>query len=693
MGFDIFHKYPLIRILVPMLGGIFLANLSLTYPINVFIVAGVCTLLIGVILFYNYSIGKTHKNYKSTFLGVAIAMLLFFLGYLNTSLHTKPFISNKQGYEPHVGVVSSQPFMNDELTLLQFDFLTQVGGKEVKIKVFERLDSASHGSLSIGDVIVAKGKLQVPAASHNFYMFDYKQFLRQRYYQGVLYTTSSDVYISSIVNYQLPISSYFEAWNSKLKSYIDDIDLSVDSRAILVALLLGDRSSLSAQTQAEFSASGVSHVLALSGLHVGLIYFVLTSVISLLLFFIPRKKTVSSMIAVLLLWLFALFTGLSPSVVRASLFLTLYVLASIVKRKGQGVNILFFTSLIMLVYNPYWLFDIGFQLSFTAVLGILLFTPLLQNTISVSNRPLNYVINVSCISLSAQLGTLPIVLYYFGAFPTYFLLANLVVIPLITILLYLSILLLLTSWIPIWCGILVFVIDALVGFTNDFVHYVSSLPTFVSDSLYVSNIQVFMFFVALTLLYLLLRKFSYNRVMHFLVCVVLIVAYTYVDGLYTNTTIGISSFHGKAFVHIGKNKSVLFLDTDSTIEEKRFKQTFNRFWSINKFDIPTLSKVGDVDNGVFKSNDILIVESLIIGTPELGRNASDKKLNVVLDYLYLDNRNYENIATLNQRISFKEIIYHENLDQNKKEELEAFSNAKNIEINELHEKAYLWLIP
>lgn len=281
-----------------------------------------------------------------------------------------------------------------------------------------------------------------------------------------------------------------------------------DELAVVSALTIGDKSELTPELKAVYSGAGTSHVLALSGLHVGIlscvIYFLLWPLRKL-----KGGKAIQSVVVAVALWIFAFISGLSPSVVRAVTMCTLYLVASVVVENGFcGFFSLSLTAFIMLLYNPMYLFDISFQLSFVAVLSIILFYPVISGWINSSNRLVRYIWNAMSVSLAAQLGTLPLILYYFGTFPTYFLMANLVVGVLAYCILSLTIASLVCSFIPAVGDLCIWLLEAVTKVLNGSMLFVHSLEGAQIISLYFNQIQVLFAFVLLCLLYVFLKKKS-----------------------------------------------------------------------------------------------------------------------------------------------------------------------------------------
>lgn len=267
--------------------------------------------------------------------------------------------------------------------------------------------------------------------------------------------------------------------------------------AVLAAMTLGDKSALTKELRETYSVTGASHILALSGLHLGIIY--------LLLFRLTlgrRRSWLSQVVIILSIWAFAFLTGLSTSVIRSATMISIYALFSVGGRHRSPVNILCFTAIVMLLVNPASLFDIGFQLSFSAVLAILLLMPLFESFFPehyFEGRPLqHYIYNMVGLSVAAQIGVAPLIAFYFGRFSTYFLLTNFIVIPAATMILYGALLvMMIPSLAPVLLGF--------VGILNKALGWVSQMPCASIDGLHPSVLQICLLYVVFFCVYFSLR--------------------------------------------------------------------------------------------------------------------------------------------------------------------------------------------
>ena len=267
--------------------------------------------------------------------------------------------------------------------------------------------------------------------------------------------------------------------------------------AVLAAMTLGDKSALTKDLKEKYSVTGASHILALSGLHLGIIYFLLFR-----LTLGRRHFWFSQVVIILSIWAFAFLTGLSTSVVRSATMISIYALFSVAGRHRSPVNLLCFTAIVMLLFNPASLYDVGFQLSFSAVLAILLLMPLFESFFPENyfvGRPVQrYIYNMVGLSVAAQIGGAPLIAHHFGRFSTYFLLTNFLVIPAATMILYGA---LLVVVVPSLAPVLLWV----VGILNKALGWISQMPCSSIDGLHPSVLQISLLYVVFFCFYFSLR--------------------------------------------------------------------------------------------------------------------------------------------------------------------------------------------
>lgn len=292
--------------------------------------------------------------------------------------------------------------------------------------------------------------------------------------------------------------TYFLAHRAKLLDRLSENGVDGGGYAVVAAMTLGDKSQLTKDLRGIYAVTGASHVLALSGLHLGIIYTLLSLLLNR-----RRWQVASQVVVIVCVWLFVFLVGMSASVVRSAVMLTVYALLSLGHRDKMSVNTLAFAAIVMLLFNPRSLFDIGFQLSFMAVLSILLFYPLFESVWSQSflldHRAFKWGWTMLTVSCAAQIGVAPLIAYYFGRFSNYFLLTNFIVVPAATLILYLSLVVLL---IPAFAYLLIYIVDAL----NLLLLWMAGLPGACIEGLHPTLLQVSMIYVIIGAVYLLLTR-------------------------------------------------------------------------------------------------------------------------------------------------------------------------------------------
>lgn len=331
-------------------------------------------------------------------------------------------------------VVAGEPTVRGKV--VRCDLLVPKGGRVHKVLASIYKDPRAL-TLKVGDGIKACSLLETPRAYPGA-TFDYGLFLRRHGYSATtfIYTTQWQGAAVSLAllspTDRLRLKAL--AMRRRLVERYRATGMGGDALAVAAAMTLGDKSMISRHTRQLYSATGASHVLALSGLHLSIIYFIL-----LLMAGGSRRSSAAILMVTTGIWAYVLLVGMPISVVRSAVMMTVYALATILHRDKASVNALSFAAMCLLVASPMSLYDVGFQMSFVAVLSILVFFKRINATVPkrLTTLPiLKQVWQVLAVSLSAQVGVWPLVALYFGNFSCYFLLTNIIVIPCVTILLY-----------------------------------------------------------------------------------------------------------------------------------------------------------------------------------------------------------------------------------------------------------------
>lgn len=439
--------------------------------------------------------------------GVMAGMAFFLWGGISV-LHQRKTVQYDWDGEPAIykGIVESVP----EVRGKTFRAEVRVDVQRLSNGNWKRIDrnillswmpDSLSKPLACGDSVCFYAKVSYPFSEKELTRFDYGDYLLRKSISGTALAYAGNWRCTGKPR-SLSVSQLAKVCQQQVVDVYRSWGFDQDVQAVVSALTIGEKTDLTPELKAMYSAAGVSHVLALSGLHVGIL-----SCILLWLFYpltyLKHGRKILPFLVVCLLWFFAFISGLSSSVVRAVVMYSLYTFASFCsEERFSGMHSLVLAAFLMLIYNPFFLFDISFQLSFTAVFSILAFYPLFSRWLCIKNCVLRYVWNTLSLSVSAQLGTLPFILYYFGSFPTYFLLANLVVVILAGGILMLTLVALCVASVPMVGSTVMTLLEWCTSVLNESTRWVQQLDGSQITSVYLSFSQACLLIVVIICFYL-----------------------------------------------------------------------------------------------------------------------------------------------------------------------------------------------
>lgn len=425
--------YPFLRILVAFGAGILFSNYSSIEGLGG---SNYNWLLIGLLLCFLW-VRFTKLPNRLVISGNFGLLIVFLIGTMrfyqykdiNDPLHIIHEDGVIEGYSAQVnsGCVDKGKYHLYQIDVegARIDSLSHQ--KTGKVHLYVRKNGAANCPLGYGDkVALAMPPFRLPAPK-NPHEFNYQQYMAG---QNIYYQQFVDVADVKILEKGSKSSVMATAINlrNEFAGLIDQHVAGEQERAIAQALILGIRDGLDQETKRSFSASGAMHVLAVSGLHVGIIIII----ISFLLKPINKKKggkIVSTVVQISFLWFLAMVTGLSPSILRAVTMFSIIIIGQAFYSRPSIYNSLALSAFVLLWYDPNFMFSVGFQLSYIAVLGIVYIYPKIYGRLTFYAWLPDKIWSVTCLSVAAQLATFPLTLYYFHQFPVYFLISNLVVIP------------------------------------------------------------------------------------------------------------------------------------------------------------------------------------------------------------------------------------------------------------------------
>jgi competence protein ComEC len=466
-----FKPYPFLRYLILLMSGIILNEYILISPF--WLAAFLAAVFFGFIIAF---LRKNHMVVKACLFS-GILILGWWIARINNESLSQEHFVNQGEFSDYIVCVNSAT----ESKPKTYKCIAEVRAIRIKGK-WKRANGQTLVYFArtartipvFGGLFIIRGHPRLIEGPKNAFEFDYRQYQKRKNIFTHHFLREGDFkYVGKKTFHPI-----FE-WAHYLNQYSDvyfrkHLETSREI-GVAEALIAGMRSELDNEIINAYSVSGAIHVLSVSGMHVGILFLVLNWLAGLFSRQ-SNKKPFPTLVLIILLWIYALYTGLSPSACRATLMFSLIQLGYALKRETNNYNIIAFSAFILLLVNPSWLFDVGFQLSYLAVLGIIMLYSPLRDTVEIKNRALRWLWEISVVSFVAQLFTFPLSLYYFHQFPTYFLFSNPVVAILATPLLPLGLLFVILSPVPylaVWLG---WLLNHLIKLLNDFIVFTTGLP-------------------------------------------------------------------------------------------------------------------------------------------------------------------------------------------------------------------------
>lgn len=473
------HQVPFVRMVLPLILGIALSS-YFTDTFNVLHwVFGLLVCVLFVLVFVQHKYIRKLKVLYTICINLAFIVLGLLLPITQADNYKPNHFTKLQKEEQLIKVELTENAIPREksvrarakvLGIIQDSNYINASGN---ILLYLSKDSAAM-QLEHGTILLIKSQpIEIPKPL-NPGEFDYNRYMRVNGYSYQVFARDGEwAEVGKDSSHVLDNIFYY------IKSYIVGVYKKYipgdEQKGVAAALIFGYREDLSQDLVEAYADTGTLHVLAVSGLHVGILYFVLKA----LLGFLKRKKSLRILrfcIIIVTLWFYALITGLSPSVNRAALMFTIIIIAETFHRNTNIYNSIAASAFILLLINPYSLYDVGFQLSYLAVLGIVFMQPRIHSWFSFNSWVMSQVWNITAVSIAAQLATSPLGFYYFGQFPNYFLISNLLIIPLSTIITYIGLLLVSFSFVPALAAAMGLALDYLIKWTDDTVKFIGQIP-------------------------------------------------------------------------------------------------------------------------------------------------------------------------------------------------------------------------
>lgn len=596
-------NFSVIKLSICLIIGILIASfIDISLAFTIYITACCIALLILV-----YFISK-QKERKTIWFGVVSFITMVCIGILTTNLHNE-----KQQKNHYTSINSKQKLITFRIrTTLK----PGVYNKKYIVDILKIADVSVSGkallsvskdslntTLAIDDIYITSEGFKPIVSSLNPHQFNYKKYLERHYIYSQLYVKPKQLF--SISKNKHTLFGYADlarvAINNKLKNH----HFKPEVLAILNALILGQRQELSNAILNDYKDAGAIHILAISGLHVGILLLILKLIL------IPLKrikygKQTTIILLIICMWSFAIIAGLSASVTRAVTMFSIIAFGMHLKKPTNILNTLAISVFFLLLLKPMFLFNVGFQLSYLAVIGIVVIQPKLTSIWEPKNYIFKKTWSLFTLGVAAQFGVVPISLFYFHQFPALFFVANIVIIPFLGIILGLGILVIILALLNALPQFLVDVFSAIISNMNALMKWTALQERFLFKDIPFNGWQVVSaYLIIIAFVQLAIHK-KYKSLKLALISLLIfqsIMVYT----KYKNSTNNLTIFHKSRHTIIGQktnNKLNLYSDLDSIAKINTIKNYTigNRIADINENKIPSIIKT--------KSKTLLIVDSL-----------------------------------------------------------------------------------
>lgn len=562
-----FSAFPVVRYLLCLIAGI-LAYLQNHYFHTTFyyLSAGLLLTLLTSIFFRN-----------ALLRGISACLLLFLSGWVLT--YHKTVINNPEHFTNQGAFTHYQAIVIANAEIKPKTYKVEAEIQQVRIsekwqkangKILLYFNKAEAKRPQYGDVFLIKNRPSEIDPPKNPEEFDYQQFLHNKgiYSQHFLwnkeYLQISHQTPSPILNIAYKANIYAD---SVFKVHLKD----KKEYGVAKAMIVGMRDDVDSELLESYSASGAIHVLSVSGMHVGILFLVLAFALKRIKTRVKYGNWVFTIIVLILLWAYAVFTGLSSTVLRATVMFSFIQIGTTINRRHNIYNILAVSALVLLCYNPYWLADVGFQLSYLAILGIVYLHPYLNQLINPTNPIIRALWEGTIVCFAAQLFTAPLSIYYFHQFPFYFLIANPFVAFFSFFILPAGLLLLIFASVPLVANLLACILKWSCFLLNKTIFIIEKMPLSTLKGFSISVPELLAWYAVI---FLVIAFFRHSELKYLRVSVLLLVGLALVNIYedYQQSRQKQLTFHfipKKTGISVIDGKSVTFIADSSIIANKK----------------------------------------------------------------------------------------------------------------------------
>lgn len=582
-----------------------------------------------LLLFISYIIAKKQFN-KTIWFGLLAYITTISVGVLCVNFHNQQHFKNH--YTKYIDLNSE----STKSVTFKINELLKPSSYNHKyiVDVLKIEDSNASGKLllniprdttettfNVDDVFIANTKINLINSSKNPDQFNYKAYLERQYIYNQLYISSSEIFKVETKNRTL--FGYANWFRNRINLELKNYNFKPNELAIINALVLGQRQNLSKEVQTNYTNAGAIHILAVSGLHIGIVLLLLNFVLKPIEH-IKKGKFIKLVLILFLLWSYAVIAGASASIIRATTMFSIVAIGMHVKRASNIYNTLAISIFFILLFKPLFIFDVGFQLSYLAVFAIVAIQPLLYNVFSFRFWIVDKLWQIFTVTLAAQFGVIPISLFYFHQFPGLFWLSNLVVIPFIGLILAFGILIITLALLKMLPQFLADFFGVIISLMNSFFKWIANQNQFLIQNIsfdFVNLIASYLLIITLTVFYI---KRDFKTLRNTLIAILIIQAsFIYTNYSHSNNSFVIMNKSRHTLITDKKNKSLkIYHNTDSLSNNKMIanyktsnhikytiEDSIKSLYVVNNKKILVIDSLGIYNVKTIKPDYVLLINS------------------------------------------------------------------------------------
>ena len=562
-------------------------------------------------IFVFYKFRKQHLFTVSVFL-VALILGLSTQGIhdvRNNKSNYFHFINSKKNEQKlHVAVV--EKLKKSSFTSRYFATVKEIDGKSCSGKILLNIyTDSSKTAIEVGDNLLFSTNIIGHKPPNNPDQFDYGKYLSRKSVMAQVFVSKTDLQISSKKTKSLWL--YASNFREKIVNNLRKHHFREQELQVINALILGQQQEIDGDVMRDYQFAGAVHVLSVSGLHVGYILLFL----NLLLSFLPKNRIFNLLKFIIILfslWTFAFIAGLSPSVVRSATMFSFLAAGQCLGRETNIFHTLLSSLFFILLIEPSFIFDVGFQLSYVSLFFILWVQPILRKWWSPKNTVVSYFWDILAVSAAAQLGAFPLSIYYFHQFPGLFFITNLVILPTLGVIMAWGICVMAMAYygyVPVFPAL---VLEKMIYCLNTIIGKIAHIESFVIKDISLNQYMLLGAYLIIISLIFCFQKINFSRITFLLVSIISLQITFFINNRQVEQHQSLLVFHqSKKTIIIERNgKNAVILATDSILKNIDNNRTLQSYLVANFLNIQKKKSLANVL--FYKSKKILIIDSLFI---------------------------------------------------------------------------------